>query len=111
MESRKEGQLFAVEGTGNTFSGYLRPERFRFKILHDQGILPQRTGGLKCVTGGINQAGIHDAGKTKRSPGDGDGFAIDEIVDHFVFVQVPYTVCLGRFAVHDGNKWFVGIIE
>ena len=82
----------------------MAPQRTRFLVLHDQAVAPQLARddeGQRLV---FNLADVNHARMTKRSPGGGDGRAVEYVVHDFVVIQLPRGpadgVAFGRQAHH-----------
>src|SRR5712692_8806161 len=62
-------------------AGEVAPQRAGLAVEHDERVADQLAGNAKGKGLAVDVSGIHDARVAKRSPGDGDVFPAQAIVD------------------------------
>ncbi len=89
-----EHELFAHEAVVRVFlakyacgAGELTPKRLGLTAIHDERVHDQLPADAEIKGLVIDLAGIHDARKAERSPGDRDWAASEGVVDDFVAAE------------------------
>ena len=101
------GNRFALAWTGNRRPMLVVewiPEAFRLAVEDDEDVLIDVTTNAELIDLIIPIPAVNHSQLGKRSPADGDGFAVEFVVYEFVVIEQTNRVCAGH-AVDDKAQY------